>query len=117
MLVYIWLVLKLAKWWILVFQANTDSPAYILFEGEVSYTSNLEDMKIFIEETEVSQSPDFLQAFEAFFASFYVFNLSYPFKISKTLIFFQKFLCGLQDETNNHKQKAISNLISKLKVD
>ena len=63
----------------------------MVFEDEVSFqAAKDDDIAIMVEGDVIAKCIDFLQAFECFFASFYVFHLDYPSPIKKNSCIFTK---------------------------
>ena len=66
-----------------------------------------------IETFTLAHGKDFVETFGLMLASFYVFNVRYPRKLEGSLLFFQKFMLGIGDETKT-PQKVLQ-FISKVK--
>ena len=86
-------------------------------------TSNIDDFSVLFEESTeyelkvetftLAHGQNFIEIFGLMLASFYIFNVEYPKKLEGSLMFLQKFLLGIGDETKT-PQKVLQ-LISKVK--
>lgn len=56
------------------------------------------------ENVELCSCSELVPAFLCFFASFYVFQLSYPKTVTNTMMFIQKALFNLHDSSKNPKR-------------
>ena len=85
-------------------------------------TSNIDDFSVLFEESTeyelkvetftLARGQNFIEMFGLMLASFYIFNVEYPKKLEGSLMFLQKFLLGIGDETKT-PQKVLQ-LISKV---
>lgn len=71
-----------------------------------------ESFKLYVENELVGEWSLLWMAFMVLFAVHYVFDLRYPRKCFKTLIFVQKFICGMEDSVK--APDAVLNFQSKL---
>ena len=78
----------------------------VLFEENTEYELKVETFTL-------ARGQNFIEMFSLMLASFYIFNVQYPKKLEGSLLFFQKFLLGIGDETKT-PQKVLQ-LISKVK--
>ena len=78
----------------------------VLFEENTEYELKVETFTL-------ARGQNFIEMFSLMLASFYIFNVQYPKKLEGSLLFFQKFLLGISDETKT-PQKVLQ-LISKVK--
>ena len=78
----------------------------VLFEESTEYELKVETFTL-------ARGQNFIEMFGLMLASFYIFNVEYPKKLEGSLMFLQKFLLGIGDETKT-PQKVLQ-LISKVK--
>ena len=86
-------------------------------------TSNIGDFSVLFEESTeyelkvetftLARGQNFIEIFRLMLASFYIFIVEYPKKLEGSLMFLQKFILGIGDETKT-PQKVLQ-LISKVK--
>ena len=74
-------------------------------EDDIVYT-------VMLEEESILETKHLLSAFEVYFACFYVFNLSYPKSLKKTMQFFQRPVLNIQDKEKVHP--SVCALLEKL---
>ena len=75
------------------------------------------DEKAFVLEIEketIGSTDNFLSLFVMYIASIYCFNLVYPKKIEKSMLFIQKIILGLVDNETSVDRKLL-NVLSELK--
>ena len=85
--------------------------------------SNIDDFSVLFEESTeyelkvgtftLVRAQNFTEKFGLMLASFYIFNVQYQKKFDRALIFLQKFLSGIGDETK--LPQKVLQLISKMK--
>ena len=86
-------------------------------------TSNIDDFSVLFEESTeyelkvetftLARGQNFIEIFRLMLASFYIFIVEYPKKLEGSLMFLQKFILGIGNETKT-PQKVLQ-LISKVK--
>lgn len=97
-----------------VLQVPEETPVYMVVS---SMEDLLEHMQIEIccEGEIICTSHSFPEAFRTFLAIHYIFNIEYGKRVSKTLMFFEKCMLGIENTSAKRTyEKTVINLIGKL---
>ena len=94
-------------------QPQIKSSNLYLERMESIFNEDGHNFHVVVEYKIVNSSPDFFNAFAAMICIHYIFNLAYSSEISATMIFLQKYILSIMDDTTS-PSKVIS-LAAKLK--
>ena len=87
-------------------------------ETEEDFT-DCSTFSVIIENKVLCEAGDFVEAFCLYISAYYVFNISYPEQLYKTMVFIEKLILKLHDNTSKCKklkgiEKQVINIIAKI---
>ena len=85
----------------------------LLWKATITSHKENTEYELKVETFTLARGQNFIEMFGLMLASFYIFNVEYPKKLEGSLMFLQKFLLGIGDETKT-PQKVLQ-LMSKVK--
>lgn len=95
--------------------AQGEQPSHpVMFWQGTSTLDETASFRLYMENVCIARTKSLLDAFQLLLAAFYVFNVAYPSKGSRTLTFMQKAVLNIQD--SEKRDPKVADLIGKLNV-